>query len=78
MPFPSGVGTVDAVKVFVIAFWVFAVTMVVIQTIRARKYGPTVNWIPKRWRPWVNDYYRRHGWREPYDAEGNRRNWWRS
>jgi hypothetical protein len=43
------------VKVLVIAFWLFAATMVVVQVIRSRKYGPMVTWVPRRWRPWLND-----------------------
>lgn len=71
-------GTVTDVSALVEASWIFAIVMVAIQLVRARRYGPRVKWIPRRWRPRVNNYYRQHGWREPYDAQGNRRSWWRS
>jgi len=63
--------------VVVSVFIVFVVVMVLIQIGRARTHGPRVKWIPRRWRPRVNDYYQRHGWPEPYDSEGTRLSWWR-
>jgi hypothetical protein len=35
--------------------------------------GPQVNWIPRAMRGRVNESYRKHGWDEPYDADGNRK-----
>jgi len=61
----------------VAVFVVICVAMVVLQVVRAQTHGPMVNWIPRRWRPHVNEYYRRKGWPQPYDEEGNRLSWWR-
>jgi hypothetical protein len=59
------------------AFIAFVIAMVVVQFLRARTYGPRVRWFPRRLRPRVNDLYRRHGWREPYDENLDRHDWWR-
>lgn len=55
-----------------------AAIVVVIQIIRSRKYGPRVNWIPRRWRVNLNHWYERHGWSAPYDEAGNKQPWWRN
>jgi hypothetical protein len=58
-------------------FIAFCIVMVVVQMVRARTHGPRVRWLPRRWRPRVSDYYRRRGWSDPYDSDGNRVSWWR-
>ena len=55
----------------------FCIVMVIVQLARARTHGPRVRWLPRRWQPQVNAYYRRRGWPEPYDSNGNRLSWWR-
>jgi hypothetical protein len=65
-----------AMSYVVAAFWLLAITVVIVQIIRSRRYGPRVLWFPRRLRPKVNDYFRRHAWRKPYDENGTRRNWW--
>lgn len=34
--------------------------------------GPAVNYIPKAFRPRMNALYRRNGWQEPFDEDGDR------
>ncbi|MDE9364776.1 hypothetical protein PZ938_04100 [Luteipulveratus sp. YIM 133132] len=34
--------------------------------------GPQMNWIPRSMRGRANKTYRKHGWQEPFDDEGNR------
>src|SRR3954468_21954267 len=69
--------TMDGVDWFVRAFIVFAVLVVVFQTVRGRKVGPLVGWIPKRWRESVNRRNASHGWPAQFDEQGQRtRSWW--
>ncbi len=55
----------------VIAFMVVCF-MLSIYRMRRNGPGPAVNYVPKAFRPRLNAYYRRNGWQEPFDAEGNR------
>jgi hypothetical protein len=56
---------------FVVAFMVVCVALSVYR-MRRNGPGPAVNYVPRALRPRFNAYYRRNGWQEPFDAEGNR------
>jgi hypothetical protein len=48
----------------------------VISLYRLRQGGPgpaVQGWVPRRLRGRMNSAYRRAGWQEPYDDQGNRR-----
>ncbi|MEY2459699.1 MAG: hypothetical protein QOG30_1529 [Acidimicrobiaceae bacterium] len=64
-------------NIFATAFVGFAIAVIVIQTLRARKMGPRVGWIPTRLRPRLNAFYRRRGWPSPHGDSGERLDWWR-
>lgn len=55
-------------------FTYFVVIVVIVILIRLRPGGPgpAANYIPAALRPKLNAFYRRFGWQEPFDAEGNR------
>lgn len=56
---------------FVVPFMI-VVFGISIHNMRKGGSGPAVNWVPRQFRQRVNDRYRRHGWVEPYDEDGNR------
>ena len=43
---------------------------------RLKVRGPALGWVPKRFRQRTNDWYVRHGWAAPYDAQGRKRQTW--
>jgi hypothetical protein len=52
----------------------FIVVLAAISVFRMRRGGPgpAVNYVPQRMRGRLNSAYRREGWQEPFDDEGNR------
>jgi hypothetical protein len=57
--------------------WLGVVAIVLVggtTLVRLRPGGPglAVAWVPKSLRPRLNGFYRRHGWPEPYDDNGDR------
>jgi len=52
----------------------FIVVLAAISIFRMRRGGPgpAVNYVPRGMRGRLNSAYRRKGWQEPFDHEGNR------
>ncbi len=48
----------------------------VASVIRYRKRGPAVGYVPRRWRPKVNEWFSGHGWDKPYDENGETKPRW--
>jgi hypothetical protein len=58
-----------------IVFGLALVVVLVVSVVQLRRggQGPRMGWIPRSWRPKANDAYRQHGWRPPFDEQGEHR-----
>ena len=79
-PANSGGGGMPGRVVFVVILVIVVVTLwrlfgrkgPATATRDGRAAGPAVYWFPRFMRPWVNRWFQRSGWPEPYDGSLNK------
>ncbi|MFZ0666876.1 MAG: hypothetical protein WAM97_14075 [Acidimicrobiales bacterium] len=59
--------------IWAVAAFMAVVALLSLYRLRKGGVGPQMNWIPKLMRPRANEYYEKHGWKQPFNDEGNRR-----
>jgi hypothetical protein len=59
---------------FAYLIFAFMIVCLVLSVYRLRRGGPgpAMNYLPRSLRPMANAYYRRMGWQEPFDVDGDR------
>lgn len=60
------------IGIVIVVLFVIAAIVITIRRLRKGGPGPSVGWVPKRWRAGLNRKFEDEGYQKPYDDNGNR------